>query len=344
MPHPSELNPADSPRALFGYELRKHRKAAGLSQEQLSTKVQYTGAMISSVETAKRTPSRDFAQRCDDALKLDGALVRLWPFIHHSATPSWFRPWLDIEREASALRAWEPLVIPGLLQTEAYARAIFRGEPRPVLERVEEQVAARMERQSILERPEPPMFWAVVDEGALQRVIGDAQVMIDQLKRLEGLDALPYVIIQVLPFRARSTVGLEGGFLMAQAPGLPDTVYVEAIGGHSQVIERVTEVQELLTRYEMIRAEALPQQASLERIKEIREHMELNEELTAATWSKSTFSGGSGGNCVEVAHLPGGRIGVRDSKKPSGPALIFTPGEWAAFTKGVQSASSTPER
>ncbi|RCG29422.1 DUF397 domain-containing protein [Sphaerisporangium album] len=336
MPHPSELNPAESPRALFGYELRKHRKAAGLSQEQLAARVQYTAAMISSVETAKRTPSRDFAQRCDDALDLDGALVRLWPFIHHSATPPWFRPWLDIEREASALRAWEPLVIPGLLQTEAYARAIFRGEPRPVLERVEEQVAARMERQTIFERPEPPMFWAVVDEGALHRVIGDARVMIDQLRRLEDLETVSNVIVQVLPFLARSTAGLEGGFLMAQAPGVPDSVYVEAVGGHGQVVERASEVHELLTRYEMIRAEALPQQASLERIREIREHMELNEELAVARWAKSSFSGGSGGNCVEVAPLAGGRIGIRDSKRPTGPALVFTPGEWADFANGIK--------
>ncbi|GII83197.1 transcriptional regulator [Sphaerisporangium siamense] len=342
MPHPSELNPAESPRALFGYELRKHRKAAGLSQEQLSTLIQYTAAMISSVETAKRTPSRDFARRCDDALHLDGTLVRLWPFIHHSATPSWFRPWLDIEREAGTLRAWEPLVIPGLLQTEAYARAIFRGEPRPVLERVEEQVAARLERQSIFERPEPPMFWAVIDEGALRRVIGDPLVMTDQLKRLEALETVPHITLQVLPFSARSTAGLEGSFLMAQAHGLPDAVYVEAVGGHGQVIERAAEVQELLTRYEMIRAEALPQQASFARIREIREHMQLNEEFSTAQWEKSTFSGGSGGNCVEVAFLSRGLVGVRDSKTPAGRPLVFTSEEWADFANGLKSGDFRP--
>ncbi|MFC6084273.1 Scr1 family TA system antitoxin-like transcriptional regulator [Sphaerisporangium aureirubrum] len=337
MPLPNELHPADSPRALFGFELRKHREAAGLTQRELADKIQYTNVMISAVENAKRTPSLDFAERCDAALHLDGALVRLWPFIHHSATPTWFRPWLDLEREATVLRTWEPLVVPGLLQTEEYARTIFQGEPRPVPERVEEQVMARMERQLIFERAEPPMFWALLDEGVLHRVIGNHHIMNEQLKRLEELSFLPHITIQVVPFSARATAGLEGGFVLAQTPGAADTVYIEAVG-HGHLLERDEDVRKIATRYEVIRAEALPRQASLDLIREIRYRMnpQLEQELAVATWRKSSRSGGSGGNCVEIASLADGHKGVRDSKNPTGPAFVVGAGAWEAFRAGVE--------
>ncbi|MET8143847.1 helix-turn-helix transcriptional regulator [Sphaerisporangium sp. NPDC005288] len=267
MPAPRELDPAASAQALFGYELRRHRTAAGWTMEQLAQKICFSVALVGMVENARRSPSRDFAERCDKALQLDGALLRLWPFINRASTPSWFRPWLEVEREAATLRTWEPLVVPGLLQTEEYARAILLGEPRVTPEDVEEQVAARMERQRIFERPEPPMLWAVLDEAVLHRPIGSAQVMTAQLHRLLEAGALPCVTIQVVPLSAYSTTGLEGGFIIAQTRGLPDTVYLES-AGHGQVVERAAEVEELTVRYEVIRAEALPQRASLELIRE----------------------------------------------------------------------------
>jgi transcriptional regulator with XRE-family HTH domain len=267
MPAPRELDPTASPRALFGYELRRHRTAAGLTMEQLAQKISFSVALVGMVENAKRTPSRDFAERCDQILSLDGALLRIWPFISHASTPTWFRPWLEVEREAGVLHTWQPLIVPGLLQTEEYARAILKGEPRVSPEHAEEQVTARMERQRIFDRPEPPMLWAVFDEGVLHRPIGTAQVMEDQLQRLLDAGTLPYVTIQILPLSAHCTTGLEGGFVIAQSPGLPDTVYLES-AGQSQVSDRAQEVRNLMTRYEVIRAEALPRRASLELIRE----------------------------------------------------------------------------
>ncbi|WP_424531857.1 helix-turn-helix domain-containing protein [Sphaerisporangium viridialbum] len=267
MPAPRELDPSASPQALFGYELRRHRTAAGWTMEQLAQKICFSLALVGMVETARRTPSRDFAERCDEALKLDGALLRLWPFINRASTPAWFRPWLDVEREAGTLHTWQPLIVPGLLQTEEYARAILLGEPRVSPEQVEDHVAARIERQRVFERPEPPMFWAVLDEGVLRRPVGSAQVMTDQLTRLLEAGTLPYITIQVLPLSAYSTTGLEGGFIIAQTRGVPDTVYLES-AGHGQVVDRAEAVEDLTTRYEVIRAEALPQRASLDLIRE----------------------------------------------------------------------------
>ncbi|MEV6984489.1 Scr1 family TA system antitoxin-like transcriptional regulator [Sphaerisporangium sp. NPDC051017] len=332
---PNEPNSGESPRVIFGRELRRFRREAGLSQEQLAARIDYTSAQISAVENARRAPTEAFTKLCDEVLELGGALLRLWPAAYNQAAPSWFRPFLDLEREATMLRSWEPLVFPGLLQTEDYARAIFRGEPRSTSEMVEKQVTARMERQKIFGRPEPPMYWVVLDEGVLHRIVGDHDVMIGQLKHLEELAELPHISIQILPFSARSTAGLEGGFVVAQTPGSPDTGYIEAVG-HGQLVDRVEEVRRIVAKYEVIRAEALPRRASLVQIREIREAMEQNAEFTQATWKKSSHSGGSGGNCVEVAGLTGGRRAVRDSKDLTVPAMVVEAGAWAAFVEGVR--------
>jgi hypothetical protein len=126
------------------------------------------------------------------------------------------------------------------------------------------------ERQRVFSRPEPPMFWAVLDEGVLHRPVGDARVMAGQLDRLVEAGTLPYITVQILPLSTYSTTGLEGGFIIAQARGVPDTVYLES-AGHGQVVDRAEVVEDLTTRYEVIRAEALPQRASLDLIREAME-------------------------------------------------------------------------
>ncbi|MFC6083181.1 Scr1 family TA system antitoxin-like transcriptional regulator [Sphaerisporangium aureirubrum] len=95
MPKESELFPSDSPTALFGFELRRHRKERGWSQLRLARAVPYSVGTISMIETAKRCPSEQFARHCDDALQADGALIRLWPMVTRASAPPWFRPWLE---------------------------------------------------------------------------------------------------------------------------------------------------------------------------------------------------------------------------------------------------------
>ncbi|WP_433439908.1 helix-turn-helix domain-containing protein [Nonomuraea sp. CA-141351] len=220
MPKESELCPADSPTALFGFELRRHRKARGWSQLRLSKEVSYSVGTISMIETARRSPTEEFARHCDEALEAEGALMRLWPMVSHSSAPPWFRPWLDVEATAEAIRTWEPLIVPGLLQTEEYARAVLSGDVGATPEQVEEHVIARMERQSILQRPKPPMLWIVIDEAVLHRPIGSPTVMSAQLTRLVEAGQAPRITIQVLPLNAYSTIGLAGGFAIAQAHGV----------------------------------------------------------------------------------------------------------------------------
>jgi transcriptional regulator with XRE-family HTH domain len=268
MPRESELCPTDSPTALFGFELRRHRKARGWSQIRLSKAVSYSVGTISMIETARRSPTEEFARHCDEALEAEGALMRLWPMVSHAQAPPWFRPWLEVEATAEAIRTWEPLVVPGLLQTEDYARAVLSGDVGVTSEQVEEHVIARMERQSILRRPKPPLLWIVIDEAVLHRPIGSPAVMSAQLTRLLEDGEAPRITIQVLPLKAYSTTGLAGGFAIAQAHGVFDTAYVESAGVMSRVTERPEDVRVLTYRYEGIRSEALSQRESLDLIKE----------------------------------------------------------------------------
>jgi hypothetical protein len=112
-----------------------------------------------------RTPSRDFAERCDSALGADGALTRLWPLVSRSGLPTWFQNYAELEAKATQIRTYQAQVVHGLLQTEDYARAVLR-PARP--SNLDQLTAARMERQEILNRTDPPWFWMVLDEAALR--------------------------------------------------------------------------------------------------------------------------------------------------------------------------------
>ena len=127
MSAPRYLDPASSVLAYFGAELRRLRAAAGISQEDLAQRISYSASLVGMIETARRAPARDFALRCDGVLDTGGTLARLWPLVSQEALPRWFRPFAEIEREATSIRTWEPLIVPGLLQTQGYARALITG-------------------------------------------------------------------------------------------------------------------------------------------------------------------------------------------------------------------------
>ena len=159
-----------SPLALFGAELRHYRTAAGLSQEQLGDQIGYSAALVGAVETARRMPTEDFTARCDlvDELDTGGALLRLRAHLrdqlHRQVWPPWFREWPSIEREALSLRTWELAVIPGLLQTADYARAILRGVLPDATDEEVEAAGRRPHRASADPGPAGPAD-AVGDHG-----------------------------------------------------------------------------------------------------------------------------------------------------------------------------------
>ena len=188
MPAIRELDPTAGPLDFFGAEVRRWRNAAGLSQEQLGQRIGYSGALVGKVETGDRAPSLDFAEGCDRALPTaDGLFGRLYELARHwdGGYPSWFTEWVEAERRAITLRTWQPLLVPGLLQTPDYARALFlawHGSDSD--DQVDQLVNARIERQAIFQPPDPPSLWAVLDEGVLRRRIGSGPTMRDQLLHL----------------------------------------------------------------------------------------------------------------------------------------------------------------
>ena len=137
-----------TPQGVFGAELRYHRERAGLSQTDLAALVNVSHDVISKIETGDRPPAKDFPERLDAVPELDtrDGLARMWgnlsKGLRNRAIPGWFRPWADIEAEAAILRTYQPLLVPGLLQTEDYARALLRGAQADATDdQIEQQVA-----------------------------------------------------------------------------------------------------------------------------------------------------------------------------------------------------------
>ncbi|MEV8630378.1 helix-turn-helix transcriptional regulator [Streptosporangium sp. NPDC051023] len=266
MPAPRDLDPSASPLAFFGAEVRRYRAEKGWSQEKLGEQINYSIALVGMIETAKRVPSRDFTARCDEALETGGALTRLWPLLSREAYPTWFRPFVELEREATSLKGYEPMVLPGLFQTEAYARAmLLGGRPGDSPEQIEEMVAARIERQAILERSDPPALWIVLDEGVLHRTIGGPEVMRNQIARLIDLGGQPKITIQIVPKETAAHPGLAGAFVIAGFRNGVDVVYLET-AAHGHIVQRREDIETVTYVFDALRAEALPQRASLELI------------------------------------------------------------------------------
>ncbi|MFF0312436.1 DUF5753 domain-containing protein [Streptosporangium sp. NPDC004379] len=182
----------------------------------------------------------------------------------------WFRPWLDFESEAESLHVWELAMVPGLFQVEGYARALIANEPGTTSDQAEERLAARLDRQRLLDRPGPQMMWVVLDEGVLHRPVGGPEVMVEQMRRLLELAESPRVSLQVLPYVAYGTVGLLGSFVVAEMPGeAPPVAYIDSLSTEDRVSDRSEEVKSLICRHGVIRADALSRRESLGLIKEM---------------------------------------------------------------------------
>ncbi|GAA1514093.1 helix-turn-helix transcriptional regulator [Sphaerisporangium rubeum] len=251
-----------TPLEFFARELRQARECAGMSQSQLAAAiVGYSASFVAMVETARRVPKPDFAQRCDQLFSTGGILTRLAEdLVCRDMPPEWTGKWLSIEDRATALLSYEPLVIPGLLQTEPYARALLAASGRQF--DVDDLVSARMERQGILKRERPPMLIAVMDEGVVRRHVGGPKVMHDQLMHLIDVSERSDLIIQIVPSDSGVYAGLAGAFVVASFDDR-DVVYVDsALRG--DVVERSDDVTIMRRMWEVLRAEALPKSKSID--------------------------------------------------------------------------------
>jgi transcriptional regulator with XRE-family HTH domain len=257
-----------TPSTFLVQELRAARTGAGLSQEELGRAINYSGSLVSAVENGQRPPTREYVTAVDRALDNGGFFERfLNNIVSLDQAPVWLRDWIVFEREATMLRWFEQSVIPGLLQTEAYARALLKGGSLLTDAEIERVVGSRLDRQSILSQPEPPTFIAIIDENVLHREIGDASIMAGQCEHLLARAAEPHIQLHVIPASVGAHAGMGGPFIIATGSEIEAGHLDNAL--QAQIVDQRTAVDRLVRRWEAVRGEALPRSQTAMLIKEV---------------------------------------------------------------------------
>ncbi len=258
--------------SLFADEMKPAREQRGWSQADLADQIPYSLSAISMAEALHRVPTRDLARHLDKAFGTPGTFARLEARLRDLPFPASFRPFAAYEAEATALYVFEHSLIPGLLQTPAYARAVFATKPNTTEDELENLLAARLARQAVLIRDDPPapLLWALIDEGVLYRPVAPADVMNDQLSHLVEASRRPNITIQVVPYSAGGHSGLLGAFFIADLDGSPSIVYADDIAD-GRIFEDPGTVSLVTLRYKFLQSEALPKGASRELIARVAE-------------------------------------------------------------------------
>ncbi|GJF21474.1 transcriptional regulator [Streptomyces sp. HO565] len=266
------IDPSASMAALFGARVRRLRTAAGLTQAELGARTHVVGTRITQIERASGAkPTLELARALDAALGADDLLVELWPYVYREAFPDWSRRFMEYSERAVAIRQYAAHVVPGLLQTEDYARAVLKvGRTLSGEEQLAERVALRMGRQERLGGPDRPELWLVLDEAVLRRPVGGLPVMREQLARLLGTGSEPHITVQVLPFDQGEHEVMGGSLTVLTLPDGSEVAYTEG-AHHGQLIEESDEVRSLALTYDRLRAAALPPIMSLDMIRSVRE-------------------------------------------------------------------------
>jgi transcriptional regulator with XRE-family HTH domain len=258
-------------RKRLGIELRRLREQACLTCEEVGQQLDCSGTRISRMETGRISVRPGDVGELLEIYGVTGAeasaLVQLarearrkgWWHTYGRALPTWFEPYIGLESEAARLRDFQSMVLPGLLQTEDYARAVLRAAPSAApAGDIDRQVALRMERQAILGQAAPPGLWVVLSESVLRVQVGGKGVMRGQLRRLIEIAARPHVTLQVLPFSTTAHVQPISPFTILDFsdPADPTVVYLEHLSG-SLLLENTDEVAHYTVVFDHLRAEAL---------------------------------------------------------------------------------------
>lgn len=265
--HINVLDPGASPLDYYGFELRRYREAAGLTQKQLGDIVNYTGSLVGQIETARKLPTPEFSERVDVALDTGGLLYRLVDLVMRSQLPAWFQQVAELEARATEICTFQLHMVHGLLQTEAYVRAVLGALDQTNLD---DRTAVRLARQRIFEKEVPPVLWAVISEAALYQEIGGPETMRGQLAHLLSFESNPRINIQVLPFSAGAHAGLQGSFNLYRFASDPDIVYTEGYGSGHPTANPDT-VKDCSLRYDHLQAAALSLKDSAELIRRAME-------------------------------------------------------------------------
>ncbi|WP_149552158.1 helix-turn-helix domain-containing protein [Streptomyces marokkonensis] len=242
----------------YGKLVRLFRERAGLTQQALAEAIDYSLEQVASVEQGRRPAKSAFTEAAERALEAGGALRVLQDDVDRAKLPVFFQDFALLEAEAVSRFSYDPLLIPGLLQTEAYAQALLEAHFPPLPDDiVEQRVAARLARQALLSRKSPPMvFVFVVEEAAIRRVVRNTTVMRGQLEHLLACSKMRNVELQIMPTARGAHSGLNGPMVLIESTDRKQFVYIEAQDVVSVRSDR-NEVSEFWLRYGMLRTQAL---------------------------------------------------------------------------------------
>jgi transcriptional regulator with XRE-family HTH domain len=258
-------------RKRLGSELRRLREQAELTCEDVGQRLECSGTRISRMETGRISVRPGDVRELHEVYGVTGAgadsLVQLarearrkgWWHAYGRVLPPWFEAYIGLESEAVRLRDFQVLAVPGLLQTEDYARAVLRAAPRPRSSaEIDRQVALRMQRQAVLAQGGPPDLWVVLSESVLRVHAGGPALMRAQFRRLAGDAERPNITLQVLPFTSAAHVHPISPFTMLEFPDAADpaVVYLEHLTG-SLIVENEDDVRRYRAVFDHLRAEAL---------------------------------------------------------------------------------------
>jgi transcriptional regulator with XRE-family HTH domain len=281
-----EQNPTLRARRL-ALELLRRREAAGFTREEAARQLEWSTSTIFRIETGRSRPQPGNVRVLLELYGVSGSerdgLIRLarearqpgWWHSFRDVLPNPYEVFIGLEAGAASIRNFEPVVVPGLLQTEEYARQMSRGGPRELdREDIERRVQVRMERQRILTREDRPRLWAVIDEAVIRRVVGGPEVMREQLRHLIECAEQGKTTLQVVPFSAGAHAGTTGPFIILDFPEPtdPSVVYVETLAGDLYLEERA-DVDRYTLAFDRLLAAALHPDDSVRLVQQAAEAM-----------------------------------------------------------------------
>ncbi|WP_405838143.1 helix-turn-helix transcriptional regulator [Streptomyces platensis] len=262
---PEHLNPLQR----FGRDIKQVRLARKLTQKQLGRATGYSEGYVSKVEsgTLLPRPSEKFAKGCDLTFGTGELFAGLLRRIEEGDHPSWFVPYLNLEMKAARVLDYSTDLVMGILQTEAYAQAVFQAYfAREDEEVIESKVTARLRRREVFDRASPPLLWAILHEACLRTVVGGHEVMAGQLEYLLKAIASPQIKLQVMPFSAGAPAASTRPFTVLRFTDSRTVLYTETrVGGRMH--DSAQTVDAALDDYDLLRAHALSPDRSVALIK-----------------------------------------------------------------------------
>ncbi|MFG1810327.1 helix-turn-helix domain-containing protein [Streptomyces sp. NPDC049040] len=263
-----------SPVEFYGQEIQRRRELMGLTQAALGEKVVISPQMIAHFEAGRRKPRRDDAKRLDQALATDGFFHRMRGTLDDARFADHFATAAELERLATVIKCYGASLVPGLLQVEGYTRAVFRaGIANPTERDVEQRVASRLERATILDDPDGPCLWVLLDEHVLRRPVGGPATMAAQVRHIETLTRCGRVRTHVIPFAVGAHALMESMLVLMRFTDAPSVAYVEGVQT-GRVLDDPAVVDTCQSAYDLALGDALSAEESLALMAEVVESYE----------------------------------------------------------------------